>query len=105
MYVVVCQDMPISHQAVQASHASVSAGRDLITCKDPYLILVTVPDQNALLTLSAQLTNHDISHRVFFEDDMGGRATALATRPITQEQRKLFRSLPLYKVEEKKVAV
>jgi len=29
---------------------------------------------------------------------MGGRPTALATQPVTQEQRSLFGGLPLYRV-------
>lgn len=88
--------MPPSHQAVQACHASVSAGRDLIRCKDPYLVLVTIPTKNDLVALSVQLTRAGIDHRVFHEDDMGGRPTALATRPIIQKERKHMRHLPLF---------
>lgn len=88
--------MPTTHQAVQACHASVAAGRDLVRCKDPYLILVTVPDRAALVALSVRLTVAGIAHRVFQEDDMGGRPTALATRPIVQKERRWLRELPLY---------
>lgn len=88
--------MPLPHQAVQACHASVAAGRDLVRCNEPYLILVTVPDRHALIDLSVKLSKADIAHRVFREEDMGGRPTALATRPITQKERKHFRALPLY---------
>jgi hypothetical protein len=63
---------------------------------EPYLILVTVPTQHDLVALSCHLTAQGIAHRVFQEEDLGGRPTALATRPIAQHERKYFRSLPLY---------
>lgn len=88
--------MPASHQAVQACHASVAAGRDLVRCDQPYLILVTVPTQADLVALSCALTGAGVDHRVFHEEDLGGRPTALATRPITQKERKHLRHLPLY---------
>lgn len=88
--------MPIQHQAVQACHASVAAGRDLIRLDSPYLILVTVPTQHDLIELSTRLTKEGIAHRVFCEEDMGGRPTALATIPVSQKQRKLFQKFPLY---------
>ena len=89
--------MPLHHQAVQACHASVAAGRDLIRCQEPYLILVTIPSQHDLVALSVRLTKAGIAHRVFNEEDMGGRATSLATGPILQNQRKHLRHLPLYR--------
>lgn len=89
--------MPISHQAVQACHASVAAGRDLIRSENPYLVLVTVPTKSDLVLLSTQLSRAGVDHRVFHEEDMGGRPTALATRPLTQKERKHLRHLPLYK--------
>lgn len=92
--------MPISHQAVQACHAAVAAGRDLIRCPEPYLILVTIPTRHELVALSANLSKAGVAHRVFCEEDMGGRPTALATEPITQRQRKHLRHLPLYQAIE-----
>jgi hypothetical protein len=92
--------MPLSHQWVQACHAAVAAGRDLIRCPQPYLILVTVPAKHDLVALSVRLSRAGIDHRVFHEDDMGGRPTALATRPILQRDRRHFRDLPLAAVPE-----
>lgn len=92
--------MPLSHQAVQACHAAVAAGQDLIQIREPYLILLSIPTQFDLIALSCKLTKESISHRVFREEDMGGRPTALATTSLTQEQRKHFRGLPLYRAEQ-----
>lgn len=89
--------MPLEHQSVQACHAAVAAGRDLIRHPDPHLVLVTVPTINELVSLSVKLTDAAVAHRVFVEADMGGRATALATRPLLQQERKHLRQLPLFK--------
>lgn len=104
MYVVVCEDLSPSHQAVQACHAGIAAGRDLIRCSEPYLVLLTVPTQSDLVALSVRLNKADVKHRVFHEEDLGGRPTALATEAIeqivgnriTSPKRKLFRELKMY---------
>lgn len=81
---------------MQACHASIAAGRDLITAKCPSLVLVTIPNQSKLIELSTKLTAAGVEHRVFTEDDMGGRPTALATRCIVRlAERRLFARLPL----------
>lgn len=87
--------MPLRHQAVQAVHAGIAAGRDLVKVDCPHLVLLT---QTALVKLSCHLSKHGVAHRVFHEDDMGGRPTALATEPIDSEDRKrrLFWGLKTY---------
>lgn len=103
MYVVVCKDLPPHHQAVQAVHAGIDAGRFLVpeSCEIPYLVLLTVPSQSDLVKLSVHLGKYGVCHRVFVEDDMGGRPTALSTEPIAKEdteKRKLFKGLKAYRV-------
>jgi hypothetical protein len=93
--------MPLTHQAVQACHAAIASGRDLIKCEEPYLVLCAIPTKNELVALSVMLTKAGIAHRVFREEDMGGRPTALATEALTQEQRKHLRHLQLYCVAER----
>ena len=104
MYVIVCQDMPLRHQAVQACHAGIAAGKDLIEVDNPYLVLLTIPTQHELIELSTSLTKAGVAHRVFHEADMGGRATALATGCVTEEQRQLFAGMPLYGARAKVAA-
>lgn len=97
VYVVVCSDLPLAHQAVQACHAAVAAGRDLVRVDEPHLILVTVPDEDGIISLSQKLYEAGVDHRTFCEADLGDRATALATAPIRQKQRKHLAHLPLYR--------
>lgn len=101
VYCVVCKDIPLQHQAVQACHACIAAGREIIGIPTPYLVVLTVPDEAALLALAEKLTAHGVDHRVFHEDDMGGRATALATQELTHRQRDLFIGIKLYRTERK----
>lgn len=101
VYAVVCRDIPLQHQAVQACHACIAAGREIISIPTPYLVILTVPDEAALLSLSDKLTANDVQHRVFYEDDMDGRATALATQNISHRQRDLFIGIKLYRTEPK----
>lgn len=98
---VVCQDIPLQHQAVQATHAGIVAGEKLINCNQPYLVLLTVPNQFELVRLSVLLSKHDVKHHVFHEDDMGGRPTALSTEPIGKDdpKRRLFRGLKIYRAQ------
>lgn len=88
----------MAHQAVQACHASISAARDLLPAglQHPSLVLCTVPDEQALLTLRDQCIQSGIPVRVFVETDMGEQMTALATAPVDAAGRKIFKTLPLY---------
>jgi hypothetical protein len=88
---------------VQACHAALAAGRDLVRHPDPHLVLLSIPTQADLVALSVRLTKAGVAHRVFCEEDLGGRPTALATEGLETmagsscPQRELFRSLSLYK--------
>ena len=101
VYAVVCKDIPLQHQAVQACHACIAAGREIIGIPTPYLVVLTVPDEAALMALSEKLTLNNVKHRIFHEDDMGGRATALATQDLAYRQRDLFIGIKLYRTEKK----
>lgn len=93
-----CQDISLRQQAVQACHACIAA-RDLIppTDEPPHLVLLSVPNAGALIDLSCRLTNAGIRHRVFCEDDLGGRVTALATELVSGEQRQAFAGFGVYR--------
>lgn len=80
--------MPLVHQSVQSVHAGIAAGRDLVRCDNPHLVLLTIPTQTALVRLSCDLSARGVQHRVFHEEDMGGRPTALATEPLAAGDRR-----------------
>lgn len=99
VYVVVCKDIPVRHQAVQACHAAIAAAQEIIHWKQPYLVVLTVRNQHELIDLSTRLSGVGIQHRVFHKDDMDGRPTALATQNIKHDQREFFKGMQLYTVK------
>lgn len=99
VYVVVRADLPPGQQAVQACHAALQLA-DGAVYGDSTLVLLTVPDENALHTLAARIRQrcaiprgYRLQLEVFHEPDLGGQATALATDE--EAARPLLRNLPL----------
>ena len=97
VYVLICADLEIRHQLVQACHASIEAGQKYIKHECPYLVACTVPCERSLWQWSERLTAAGIEHSVFREADMGDRATALVTRDLSNEERETLKGLPLYR--------
>lgn len=95
---VVRNDLPLAHQAVQAVHAGIASARELIADDviHPSLVLCTVPDRDALMAFSDRCIKAGVKHSIFNESDMGGQPTALATEPIDKPARKWFKDLPLF---------
>ena len=102
VYVVVRADLPPAHQAVQATHAGIAAARELIPddLDHPSLVLLTVPNQSALIEASEKCSAAGIDFRIFHEADMNDEPTAFATAPINGAGRKLFKNYPLLKFKE-----
>lgn len=96
-------DLPLAVQLCQAVHAARESGARYPDDKDliPHVVVCAVDDQESLLLLSKTLASLDVAHTLFYEPDIGNEATALATAPLPQEQRVLFRGLPLWKPQEK----
>lgn len=97
VYVLVREDIPKRHQAVQATHAGISAGRTLIptTEQHPNLVVLTVPDEAELLRMRDRVHDCELRFEIFREADMRDEHTALATEPLGPENRRLFEKLPL----------
>jgi len=100
VYVLVRADLTPKQQMVQAIHAALEAGyvfRELRAEQDEHwLVLCTVPDEQALHDARAHLEQADIGHYVFHEPDDGLGYTALATQPIEKRQRKHLRRFELW---------
>ncbi len=61
------------------------------------LVLCAVPDEAALIAAQAQLQATGIPLRLIIEPDMGNQATALCSAPLTGQDRRAFKSFPLWK--------
>lgn len=99
MYVFVRQDIPVAHQIVQANHAVFHLAaiqhpnEDLV----PNIIVVGLPGVAALRRVVAKLQANYIPHYLWTEPDNNFGFTAIATAPITGEQRAALKNYRLWK--------
>lgn len=98
VYVLVRKDIPLHQQLVQAGHAAFEAGLRWHSPDDEVasLIVLEVPHRAALMRAAAKFAKRGIEHHVFFEPDFGIGESALATRPLAGEARRLLAGYPLW---------
>lgn len=98
MYIFIREDLPHAYQIVQAAHATHQAGiRFGKTEVSTNFVLIGVKDQEALRTVAMFLEYHQIDFEMFDETDNDTGYTAIATKPIVGEERKLFKRFNIYK--------
>jgi hypothetical protein len=97
VYVLVREDLSPSQQVVQSCHAAIEAARTFLPPEHehPHLVICGVRDEPALWARLHRLQERGVHFRPFFEPDLGGQLTALATEPLSGDDRRLFRSLRL----------
>lgn len=96
MYVLVRNDLSTPQKAVQSAHAAIEASRAFIKHGEehPSVIILVVKSEHKLKVIADKL---DVKYRAFFEPDIGNQLTAIATAPISGEQRQFFRKFQLLK--------
>jgi hypothetical protein len=97
VYVLVRRDLSHPQQVVQACHASIEAARTFLPegAAHPFVIVCGIRDGPALVRCLERLCASGIAHRAFCEPDIGGQLTAIATAPLSPEQRLFFRKYQL----------
>lgn len=103
-YVLVREDLSQEQQMVQACHAALEAGFAFnAPAMTSRLIVLTVPNQEALMAAAARLDRYGVDHHMFFEPDFGPMGhSALATRPVHEKkERHLMRKYPLFGHKER----
>lgn len=92
-------DLPsVAYRSVQATHAGIAAAKaGLIppSGPQPSLVVLGVPNENALLAVRDRCQQEGIKCETFQEDDLGKEHTALATEPLGNGKRKVFRDYRL----------
>lgn len=98
LYVLVRTDIPAAQQMVQAAHAAAETGRANYRSEHGIasLIVLAVPDKDALHRALRQLRGKGIACELFHEPDFGIGDSALATQPLPDAQRKHLRGWPLW---------
>jgi hypothetical protein len=101
IYVLVRTDISVEQQVVQAAHAAAEAGRLFYSLEHGIasLIVLSVPNKDALYRAATQLQALGIAHDVFFEPDWEMGHSALGTRPLLDSERKLMKGWPLWKLK------
>lgn len=89
------EDLSIPQQAVQACHAAIKAARSFLRSEtdpeNPNLVVCTIADRGALLEFFEGAWKQGVACVAFFEDDMQGEITAIASELVSGEKRKVFR--------------
>jgi hypothetical protein len=78
---------------VQAAHAAIEAARHFLTQHDnhPHLVLLGVADETELRRAATLISSIGIRISPFYEDDMDGQLTAVASEPVSGTARRPFR--------------
>jgi peptidyl-tRNA hydrolase len=87
LYIVTRADLSVGLASAQAVHAAFLFAKDRPKLFDPWmqdsqwLVLVTVPDEAALLSLCAKAATEMLDHVVWREPDLAGAVTAISLAP------------------------
>ena len=101
-FVLVRTDLPLSQQLCQAVHAAYEAGLHLTepTNKIHYTVVCQIPDEESLLKAQYDIERRGIRTVLFREPDIGNQATALATEPIADRDRRKLSRYNLWEEEK-----
>lgn len=102
VYVIVRADIPLAHQIVQSNHASFEAGLkyNQNLSETSSLIVLTVKNKIILDKEYKRLENLGFNLTKFNEPSWNYGFTSFASEPISNEERKYFKNLQLWKGKE-----
>jgi len=94
------QDISVAAQIVQSNHATFGMSKQYPTNEGtPSIVLIGVPDQAALLRVITKLEANGIPYYAFDEPDFDMGLSAVATVPISGEQRAALSNYRLWRRE------
>lgn len=91
VYLFIREDLSIPQQIIQTAHAVDDMNKSYPHESENYMVLCSVKDEERLFLISELLKDRNIHHETFFEPDINGH-TAIATRPLKGEERKILRN-------------
>lgn len=97
-YAFVRRDISLPAQVVQTGHACLEAGNKFQQpANEPtFLVVLQVPDQEALLMAVERIQAQGIDVAVFYEPDFDMGYTAACTQPVDDRFRYVFRKYHLW---------
>lgn len=98
IYVFVRQDIPLPQQLVHACHAAyhIASGQPKLQGM-PSLVVIGVPHPRSLGKVVRKMAEHQIWHYLWTDPDTDYGPTALATYPLTVEQKTAMVDYRLWK--------
>ena len=97
VYVFVRQDLSIPAQLVAVSHASLHMAALYIRDEGtPNIVVIGCPHSQAMKRVLDKLTNHQIPRFVWSDPDSQDGVTAVATVPLSREQKSVLGNYRLY---------
>ena len=82
--------MTDSQKAVQSAHAAIESQRKFRAADHPALVILKVKNEKKLLKVVDELIEHKIDFATFRDDIFDYELTAVATRPLYGDKRKLL---------------
>lgn len=97
IYVFVRQDIPLAQQMVDVAHAAYHTGNDVDDFSGkPSLIVIGVPDEKRLTKALGKLNAARLISYTWIDPDNAFGPTAIATYPITREEKQPLASYRLW---------
>ena len=103
-YCLVRKDIPVQDQVCQVAHACVEAGKRYMHPEHTNLVLLELPNKKALLEMAAKLDRNRVDYFLNSETDDNMGETSICTAVVRGSTRRLFSSIPLWKIEPELVA-
>jgi len=91
VYVFIRTDIPLADQMVQVGHVCMMVGNKFGCLPDTNLVLLALKNELELLNVECDISDKKIAYEISWEPDDDMEYTALATEPLEEEQKFLFK--------------
>lgn len=104
MYVFVREDLSWPQKVVQSCHAVMEMSRHHLSPNEehPSVVLIGVKSKEKLKQILGSLNEQSVVNKEFYEPLFDNEITAIATEPITEDRRRIFKKYQLLKSKEQK---
>lgn len=98
IYVFVRQDISLAEQLVHAAHAAYHMGSEIPPLAGlPSLVMIGIPHVGSLAKVRTKLRDNGIAHYIWCDPDTEYGPTAIATRPLSAQEKSALTNYRLWK--------
>jgi hypothetical protein len=95
IYVIIRNDLEFPQKAVQAGHSLLEISKKYSLKSHPSLVYLVVKSEQKLKMIAQELIDNDVNFSLFREPDRNNEITSIATEPIKEDKRHLFKRFML----------